>query len=317
MNDVRTEDESLTPKQDDVRKNLLGRDRQRLSFPGTLQPELVAQLEDGLTSVAATVPDASDPVRVSKYDLHDIMICEGLYRARLSEPFAWSIHNVRGTLIHRAIQRLVVSGYVHPPLDLVEEAFCTLREDNVVESRAAFLCALTQEESEDLIGDAADQVTKFLMDWPKIPRSWLPRVESKLWFPLLDGRIVLSGRTDLALGRPRGNQAGTFVVDLKSARQHGSHIQEARYYALLETLVRGTPPFRIGIYYVDSGTHIAEDVTVEILESQVRRVINGVTRIREVQLGQRPPVLSSNPLCEYCPALADCPTGQEWLLAPR
>ena len=71
---------------------------------------------------------------------------------------------------------------------------------------------------------------------------------------LCDERIVLRGKYDLALGRAQGTEARVLIVDFKTGDRHGSHLDDLRYYALLETIRNGVPPFRVATYYLDAST---------------------------------------------------------------
>lgn len=47
--------------------------------------------------------------------------CEGSHLADLSEGFTWSLHNAKGRLAHRAIEKRLVPGPFKVPLDKVDE----------------------------------------------------------------------------------------------------------------------------------------------------------------------------------------------------
>src|SRR5262249_35499837 len=135
---------------------------------------------------------------------------------------------------------------------------------------------------------------------------------------LCDGRVELRGRVDLAIGEPEDNRAGVFVVDFKTGRENDHHIQDARFYALVETLRSEIPPFRVATYYVDSGTYRSEDVTEAVLEVAVRRTVDGARAMHRVESGTPPPpVLRPNALCRFCPRRADCGPGRDHLARAR
>lgn len=300
---------AATPKQRQILTELLGDKSSRPEFDPGLADDLRAELEDDLAAVAAERSER-DRLVVAKFDLQNVHACEGFYQAKQYEQFAWTVENTRGRVVHRGLQRQIVSGYAHEPLDLAEQAITAFVEDDDPYGPGEFLRGIDTATREDLVGEAGDALTKFLMDWPPIPRAWRPRVESAVSAPLCGGRLELRGRVDLALGAPEGNRANVFIVDFKTGRENDHHIQDARFYALIETLARGTPPYRVATYYLDSGTYRMEDVTPDVLAVAVRRTVDGARAMHLVQSQpQRALTLRPNPLCGFCPRLPDCEPG--------
>ena len=89
---------------------------------------------------------------------------------------------------------------------------------------------------------------------------------------------MLSGKVDLALGQAEGDLAGKVLVDLKTGGFSPVHLDDLRFYALIETVRLGTPPRRLATYYLDQGRFVPEDVTEALLRSTTARVIDGVER---------------------------------------
>jgi hypothetical protein len=129
--------------------------------------------------------------------------------------------------------------------------------------------------------------------------------------------VVLTGKVDLTLGAPQGTTAGRVVVDFKSGNRHAGHADDLRFYALLDTLRVGVPPFRLVGYYLDSGAFTVEDVTEDVLEAAVRRVVAATTKIVELRLGLRSPAETPNPACRWCSRRGDCPGAEAWELTAR
>jgi CRISPR/Cas system-associated exonuclease Cas4 (RecB family) len=127
------------------------------------------------------------------------------------------------------------------------------------------------------------------------------------------GTIVLRGKVDLAHGRPVGNEARVLIVDVKTGRPYPTHLDDLRYYALLETLRSKVPPFRVASYYLEAARWQAEDITEELLEVAVRRVVAGVEKLVELRLGERAPTTSPGPACGYCRLRTECAGAQDWL----
>jgi hypothetical protein len=132
-----------------------------------------------------------------------------------------------------------------------------------------------------------------------------------------DGKIVLSGKADLTLGRARGLVANKVIVDLKTGRYSPDHVSDLRFYALVEALRVGVPPRLLATSYLDSGELHTEVVTEDLLWGQVRRVIGAAGRIATLDAGERDPERHPGPPCWFCPVNDDCAPGIQWLEAAR
>jgi hypothetical protein len=123
---------------------------------------------------------------------------------------------------------------------------------------------------------------------------------------------VLSGKIDLCLGRAAGAEARCLFVDLKTGGHYPAHLDDLRFYALVQALRIGVPPFRVASYYLDSATFAFEDVTAETLEIARRRTEDGARKMAELQAGARPAAITPCPRCRYCPIRADCDGARRW-----
>src|SRR5205085_4754090 len=130
---------------------------------------------------------------------------------------------------------------------------------------------------------------------------------------LCDGRILLRGTVDIALGQAAGTEARVLVVDLKTGAPWPNHLDDLRFYALVHTIRTGVPPFRVASYYLDSCRFRAEDVSAELLlTTAVGRVVDGVRRMFELHLKQREPTLTPGPACGWCPRRETCDGPALW-----
>jgi hypothetical protein len=129
---------------------------------------------------------------------------------------------------------------------------------------------------------------------------------------LCGGRIVLSGKIDLSLGHAVGAEARCLFVDLKTGGHYPAHLDDLRFYALIQALRIGVPPFRVASYYLDTASFAAEDVTPETLGIAARRTVDGVRKMVEVRAGQRPAAITPCPRCRYCRIRAGCEGAREW-----
>ena len=298
----------LTPAQQDVLTLLRDGDGTRPEVGPELRDELRRRLETALGPVAAGL---TKPVFMAKAALGRVLACEAHQLAVAAAPFEWSITSARGTVAHKAIQLPVGRSDRPPPLRLVDDAIERLADDPNA-SIADFLLGLSEAERTELRSDVNNLVAGFLELWPPLQVAWQPQTESPRRAELCGGMVILSGRVDLTLGSPRGLQAGRIVVDLKTGAHHAVHTDDLRFYALLDTLRCGVPPFRLVGYYLDAGSLACEDVTEDVLEAAVRRTVDATRKIVELELGLRSAAITPNPACRWCPAKDDCEGAAAW-----
>jgi hypothetical protein len=103
------------------------------------------------------------------------------------------------------------------------------------------------------------------------------------------------------------------LIDLKTGGFAPVHLDDLRFYALLETIRIGVPPRLVASYYLDSGEPRTEAVSVGLLEATVARVVDGVGRLVGLAHGTVEPALRPGPSCRWCVVLADCEAGRAHL----
>jgi len=287
---------------------LLGRGAAPVEFSASLGRELLAELETTLGPIAAMLPP-NENLWVSKHALATVHGCEAHHVATAARPFEWSVAAARGTVAHRAIELLVNWQGEPAPMTLVDEALARLIEDDL-ESAQDFLAALSPAERADLRSQAVALVAAFQERFPPLKAVWIPVTESRVRVELSGGRIVLSGKTDLTLGRAAGTTANKVIIDLKSGGPALSHRDDLRFYALLETIKLGVPPRQLATYYLETGRPHPEEVSEPLLHAAVRRTIDGVQKIVELRRGDRTPLKVPGPTCRWCPARDGCEEGR-------
>ena len=300
---------ALNPAQQEVLDQLGATPDERPRFDKVLRHELRRVLDDGIEPLLDDLP-ADDDVFVSKHKLGMVMGCERRFVAEEEAPFAWSVPIARGTVAHKAIELSIHWRREPEPLVLVDEAISRLAEGT--DGMGDWLQTVTEVERAELRAEANDRVVKFLECWPPLKTSWRPVTESRLRLDLFD-RVILSGKVDLALGQADGDRAGKVLIDLKTGGFSPQHLDDVRFYALVETIRLGTPPRRVATYYLDQGRFVPEDVTEGQLHAAAARVVDGVRRIVELAAGQRQPNVVPGPVCHWCPAQDDCDEGRRHL----
>ena len=292
----------LNPAQQSV-IDLLGRSPDREA----LAPDLAVELEAELTSELADLADhldPADPVWISKHALTTIHGCEAHHVAG-RDSFAWTVASARGSVAHKAIEVMIhYRGDPNPP-ELVDEALARMADDEHSDV-GRFIGSLGEFDRAELRALAVDRVAAFQESFPPLKSQWVPRTESRSRVDLLDGRVVLSGKSDLTLGRP-GEKV---IIDLKTGRPARSHREDLRFYALLEAIKLGAPPRKVASYYLDAARTDAEDVTEGTLRAATHRTVVGTRRIVELTRLDQSPTKRPGPQCRWCTLFSSCAEGR-------
>jgi CRISPR/Cas system-associated exonuclease Cas4 (RecB family) len=230
----------------------------------------------------------------------------------IPSDFEWRPAIAKGQVAHRAIQ-LTLSWRGEPsPTDLVDEAMARLADEE--RGIGAWIANLSPADEADLRGQSVERVTKFMESFPPLDTRWNPMTESTARWPN-DGPIVLQGKVDLMIGRPAGAESRKVIIDLKTGRPSVRHRQDLHFYALVETLVRSVPPRKVATFYLDAAEIQAEDVSERLLRTAVRRTLDGINAMIELQAEGRTPVRRPGITCRWCSLADTCPEGQAHLAA--
>src|SRR3954447_23455657 len=305
---------TLNPGQQALYDALKATPSERPSFPADLAHRLREQLEEGLAPLIVVLDTLGiERLWVSKHKVASIHGCEVRFLAEDELGFdGWTVPRARGTVAHRAIELSMHVRGEPVPAALVDHAIASLTEAETT-GMADWLQTITELERADLRGAAIDQVCAFLETWPPLDPRWRPRSESKVRLDLLDERITLQGKVDLTLGVAEGSRAGKVLIDLKTGGFSPVHLDDLRFYALVEAMKVGVPPRRVASHYLESGNLVPEDITEPLLSSAAARVIDAVHRWLELRAGRIVPVAKPSTTCRWCPVLDKCDTGRQHL----
>jgi hypothetical protein len=295
----------LNPAQQKTLERLAAALHERPRFDPLLAGELRAELHDRLEPVAARL---TADLFVSKHRLSAALGCEV---GAAADTFEWTPARARGAVAHKAIELSVVRRDDPAPLDLIEDAIASHIES--MSSLGDWLSRADPGTVAQVRAEANGHLCAFLECWPPIEWRWTPVVESSITVDLFDGRIRLSGRPDLTLGRARGDIAGKVIVDLKTGQAHQEHVDDLRFYALIDTLKIGIPPRLLVNSYLDRALLAVEQVTEDQLRSTVDRVVDAVGRIVTLEVGERDPEKRPGPQCRWCVLRSDCDEGRAHL----
>jgi len=263
-------------------------------------------LEDGLAPVVAGLPPDAAAVRVRKETLNQVLVCEAHVAARLATAPVMNTAIARGTMVDALFRQWVTTGSI---ADCSSDALAALGAEGDRDGVGAFVAALPEPRRRELLEDVAEHVQDITRNWPVPSPGWLPRTQDRMEVPLAGGRVVLTGTADLAFGNPPGEHASVCVVEVKSGARRLEHRGDLHFYALLETLRSGAPPFRIATYYTRTGELDVEPVGEDVLVGALKRALDGASALCRLAAGAQP-TRSANPLCAWCVALPGCAPGQ-------
>jgi CRISPR/Cas system-associated exonuclease Cas4 (RecB family) len=274
-------------------------------------PDLVADIRTEMRVALDHFGQRLEPgfdLFITKHRIGSALDCEEHHLA--PDEFEWKPATAKGQVAHRAIQ-LMLSWRGEPsPTDLVDEAMARLVDED--RGIGIWMAALGPADEADLRGMSIERVTKFVESFPPLDRRSNPVTEAAAQWPL-EGPILLRARVDLMIGRPAGDESRKVIVDLKTGRPSPRHRQDLGFYALLETLARGVPPRKLATFYLDASEAQVEDVSERLLRSAVRRTLDGINAIVELEAEGRSPVRRPGSSCRWCPIADDCSDGQAYL----
>lgn len=298
-----------TPAQQRV-IDLLGRSDERPQLPDGLADELRAELEDALKPFIAVLPDGRSyetRFNLNKRGLSDVLSCEKYFVDGMG-PFEWNTANARGTIVHKAVEVSVNLRHPTPPADLIDEAIERLANETT-KTISDFLTTLDEFGRAELVGVCTAQFTRFTENFPPIKRAWVPQVESTIALSLAGGRVRVSGKLDIALGRPPDK----VIIDLKTGGRDLSHTDDLRLYALIDLLSIGAAPRKVASYYLEDSVIDQEDVTEAALRATTRRLRDGLVRAIELKINGSEPVLRPGGKCRWCLHNTECQAGLQYL----
>ncbi len=302
----------LSPAQERVVDELMARGQPRPTFAPELPIRLRDALEEGLAPVAERL--GAGELYVRKRDLAQVHSCEAHHVAERQRGFpGWSASTARGTVAHKAIELAVFMKEELMPLELVDAAIQRFEDDlDDTWGPGEWLRSAPAVPRAELRSEANERVVRFLDSFPPLSPRWVPRLEAPVRVDLCGGRIVVQAKADLVLGRARGTEARVLIVDFKTGGRYSTHVDDLRFYALLEAIRSGVPPFRVASYYLDSATFHHEDVDLDVLDVALARTIAGVKKVAELHLSERAPSISPGPTCGFCSLRSECDGARQW-----
>ena len=287
----------LTPVQQETLDLLRGDANQRPVVDAGLRTALQAELDLATENIEGRLT-------IDKYRLNKVHQCEGLYSA--IDVFEWRPATARGVIAHKAIE-LSVGGVKrttpHKLVDMACERICESPENP---SLADYLRQIDDGERAELRSEASNLIIGFMEMFPPLQPHWIPHAEATTAAITGRKRIVCRGKIDLKLGQLDGARSNTVIIDMKTGNPAFSHLDDLRFYGLLETLRTGMPPFQWANVYLSSGKIEIERCSEAILWTSLRRLIDGIHKIARLELDNKEPHLTPGVGCRFCPAQPTC-----------
>ena len=300
----------LTPAQLHVLELIGSRPDDHPDFDPQLRLLLRSRLEAG---VRVSLPQLADDqvIFVNKHALNMVHGCEARYVAEQKQKFEPTLPMVIGTVVHKAIELSVHWQGEVVPAAIVNDAIAVLEYGD--SWTTDFIQTRSEREKAELRSEAVERFASFVETFPPLKQGCRPVTESRVTLELLDGRIILRGKVDLTLGHPHGNTAGKVLIDFKTGRYFSSHIDDLRFYGLLEAIKTGVPPRMLASFYLDQGELHPESVTIHALDSAEARLADGIRKMIDLQTEEREAIKVTGPPCRWCPVSATCSEGGAYL----
>jgi hypothetical protein len=308
VSDSQTKEQAIaafTPSQRKTFDELLAVGGTRPTAPEDLSGKLADIITAGTVGALSRWTERS--LWMGKSQISTVMRCEGQTLAEAGVIRDKTMHPATavGIVSHRAIQ----IAHTHPGepiLAYVEAAINGAREEDAF---SEFWDSSSLSAQSDLVTSSISKVASFLDSWPPLSPAWTPRFEESVQARL--GKLTLSARIDLTIGRPRAGGLQTMLLcDLKSGGLNDDHEGEASFYALVATLRNGVPPWRSIVYSLASGEYTVPDVTPERLVATAELVVEAVGRYVDVLTEAREPTLTPDRYCAWCPARTTCAASE-------
>ncbi len=275
-----------------------------------IDPSMSRRLHDRLDeALESWIPPelGPAPVVITKDRLTQVLTCEAHHVSTQFGERRPSQAIACGAMVDSLFRQLVVTGRIDDPM---ADGLAALALDDHQRALVEWIKRLPAPQRSELAMEVERQAAGLVARWPALSPEWLPRTQEPIKASLAGGRVRLSARVDLAIGRPAVDHASVGIVELKSGKRRAEHRADLHFYALIEALRNPAPPFMVATYYSRTGELDVEPVSEDLLVAAARRTIAGALALLRLAAGaeaNRTP----NPLCGWCDALPTCGPGQE------
>jgi hypothetical protein len=274
--------------------------------------EVRAELEAVAREAAATASAggadlASNPIRLSKRRITDLLACERHLVVTADEgPRGGDADEALhlGVLVDALAEHHVVSARARleaDPLTLATDLCRARGRDN--ESTVAYVDALDLSARRTFAERLAEKHQALLSTWPPFDPTWWARTQERVTLGLADGDVVLSGRADVTVGGPP-TPWPIVVVEVKSGSFGIEQRDDGLVYALLVALRDDVAPAAAMTVTAAGALHV-ELASADRLRTATRRVSAAIRAAGELA-GGRTPREQPGPRCDRCPVRRSC-----------
>lgn len=273
-------------------------------------PDDVAEVRDVLEEAAraaqAAAGDAdlaSNPIRLSKRRITDLLACERHLVVTADAPAGGEALHL-GQLVDALAELHVASGadrLVPEPLEVALDVCRARGRDGA--AAVEWVEALPDDERRVLAERLDEKRTALLSRWPAFPPRWWARTQERATLALADGDVVLAGVADVTVGGPPTGLP-VVVVEVKSGSFSIEQRDDGLVYALLLAARDGVAPAAAVTVTATSGVHV-EVATADRLATAALRVGVAIRAAGELA-GGRAPIERPGARCDRCPVRRSC-----------
>lgn len=276
------------------------------SFLTDLRADLEAAARSGLGAIDR--PSASDPIRLPKRRVEELLACERRAVALAHSEADPDESLVVGTLLDLLVNHHVLGGQASDePFGLAQELLAaSALDDPNASKKIHWLEALENEECEALRDGLAARSTQLLQDLPVLD-GWEPRIGERVTVLLADGEVVVSGRLDISLGGAPLTMP-LVAVEIKGGRTRPAHRADNLLYGLLLALRDASPPAAVITWTAADAGVLLDFMTADALRTATRRLTAAI-HIATSLAGGRTPRERPSWRCNYCTESHRCPSA--------
>jgi hypothetical protein len=242
--------------------------------------------------------EPGDDIRLSASTFVAYLECPDYAKSRLEQVWGPdSVPAFRGGLAHQVFARHLKSGPI--PAERFEQV---CREEIGGSTLNYKLGSLAMKPSglERVIEEVGALYDRFR----RFPTDGFEGAEISLEVEPAEG-VSLVGTIDAVFSE----QGGSRLVDWKTG-DLGAARDQLRFYALVWTLAKATPPSVVEAVSVGTGERLSERPETATLEDTARSVAEIVTTIREAWARGSGVARVGGPWCRYCGLLEGCAEGR-------